>query len=243
MVAAVLNNIGCDTVDLVFRTNSGTVDDNNVPIFDERIVGKTNCCVTIAEGTSVSGAAGVVSATSGGADTIEGSLAIYTMKALLPVDDDTQIVGAAGDDALQYQGLLFELNRGGTVKYFSDGTPSHVRVFGSAEIPTGQNAEMVTIIPRNGRDDNGQPAADGTPVPVLAANVEPGNTTISYGITGELDTADFTVALPIDAVINDNDAMIVRGRYGIVRVTKSINRWVDRQVQVVLVYSFTGGKI
>lgn len=243
MVAAQLNIIGADTVNLLFRTNTGTVDDNNVPIYDVRTVAKTNCCVTIAAGTAVSEAAGVVSATSGGADTIEGSLAIYTMKALLPVDDDTSVVGAEGDDALVYQGLTYELNREGTIKYFSDGTPSHVRVFGTAEVPTGQNAEQVIIIPRNGRDDSGQPLPDGEPVTVLAANVEPGDTSFSYGITGELDVADFTVALPIDAAINDGDAMIVRGCYGIVRVSKAINRWVDRQVQVVLVYSYTGGSI
>lgn len=233
--------IGSDIADLVFRDATGAVDENDQPVYVDRHVSKENCCITIGDGTSVSQEAGEVSASSGGADTLEGSVSIYTMKALLPVDDDTTSLGSA--DAIQYQGNLYELNRGGTTKYFLDGSPSHVRVFGSAEVPTGQNAEQVTIIPRNGRDDSGQPRPDGTPVTVLAANVEAGDTSFSYGITGEFDVADFTVALPIDAQISDGDAMIVRGYYGVVRVSKSINRWVDRQVQVVLVYATTGGSI
>lgn len=233
--------VGTDVADLVFRDATGAVDQNQTPVYVDRHVSKPNCCITIGDGTAVSQQAGNVSASSGGADTIEGSVSIYTMKALLPVDADTQALGPA--DAIQYQGQTFELNRAGTTKYFLDGSPSHVRVFGSAEVPTGQNAEQVTIIPRNGRDDSGQPRPDGTPVTVLAANVEAGDTSFSYGISGEFDVADFTVALPIDAQISDGDAMIVRGYYGVVRVSKSINRWVDRQVQVVLVYSTTGGSI
>lgn len=250
MVAAVLNVIGSDTANLLFRTATGMVDDNGVPIFNARTVAKANCCITVGDGSAVGGEADRVNSGSGGADTVEGSIAIYAMKALLPVDADTVdptsgacLVNVSGVDAIQYQGLTFELNREGTVKYFSDGSPSHVRVFGTAEVPTGQNAEQVTIIPRNGRDDSGQPRADGTPVTVLAANVEAGDTSFNYSEAGELDIADFTVALPIDVAISDGDAMIVRGLYGIVRVSKSINRWVDRQVQVVQVYSTTGGAI
>lgn len=233
--------IGSDTAALLFRTPTGAVSNNSTPIYTTQQVTKDNCCITIGEGTAVSQQAGNVSASSGGADTIEGSVSIYTMQALLPVDADTTALTAT--DAIQYQGLVFELNRAAITQYFLDGSPSHVRLFGSCEVPTGQNSEQVTVIPRNGRDDNGQPRADGTPQVVLAANVEPGDTSFQYGITGELDQADFTVALPIDVPINDGDAMIVRGYYGVVRVSKSINRWVDRQVQIVLVYSTTGGSI
>jgi hypothetical protein len=231
--------IGADTVDLVIREATGTLDGAGMPVYTERVVSKSNCCVTVADGTSVTSGAGV-SSTSGGGDTEEGSIAVYTMKAALPVDDDTR--GLTGDDAIRFAGRTYELNRSADVKAQLDGQEDHVRVFGTAETVTGRSFEQVRVTPRGARDHTGQPTAGATPAfDVLALAVTPGNSTRRFGVMGDVDEVEFTVALPIEIPIKDNDGITVRGRFGLVRVRAEYNRWADRVVKVVTVESTTGG--
>lgn len=56
--------------------------------------------------------------------------------------------------------------------------------------------EQVTITPLGGQNTDGDPLPDGTPFP-LRGLVTPGNTTRRPGESGDLDTADFTVYLPL----------------------------------------------
>lgn len=236
MTADVL--IGADTVELVIRSATGTLDANGQPEYDERVVSKTNCCVTVAAGSSVVG--GGVSASSGAADTDEGSIAIHSMKAALPVDADTRAL--TGDDALRFGGRTYELNRAADVKVQFRGQEDHVRVYGVAETVTGRSFEQVRVHPRGARDLTGQPTPGALPAfYVLALAVNPGNSTRRFGISGDVDEVEFTVALPIETPIRDGDAITVRGRYGLVRVRSEFNRWADRLVKVVTVDSTTGG--
>lgn len=239
MVAPVLNVIGPDTVTLRLRALDGTFDDNNQANTTERVVTKTNCSVTVGDGSEVvTNAAGAADGL-GAADANDGSVEIFVAKVMLPVDDDTTAL--SGIDGIDFGGISYEVNRGATIKYTLGGDPDHVRVFATWQGFTARSAEQVIVTPRTGRDATGQPTTDGTPRPATAWCVTPGNTTQRYGITGDEDEADFTVALSIDDPIQDNDGMLVRGRYGLVRVASQFNRWPAQMARVCTVRIVTGG--
>jgi hypothetical protein len=239
MVAPVLNVIGPDTVDLVLCTLDGTFDDNNQANTTQQVVTKSNCSVTVTEGSSVVTYAAGASIGMGASDANDGSVEIYAIKVMLPVDDDTTALSAI--DQIVFDGITYQVNRGATIKYTLSGEPDHVRVFATYQAFTAISAELVIVTPRTGRDATGQPTPDGTPRPTTAWCVTPGNTTQRYGIVGDEDEADFTVALSIDDPIQDNDGMLVRGRYGLVRVASQFNRWPDQMARVCTVRTVTGG--
>lgn len=231
--------IGPDTVILRLRTLDGTFDENNQANTNERVVTKDNCAVTIADGLGVSTSAGGAGGGTGAADALDGSVEIFAIKVMLPVDDDTTALSAI--DGIDFNGISYEVNRGAVIKYTFRGDPDHVRIFATWQGFTARSAEQVVITPRTGRDDTGQPVADGTPRPATSWCVTPGNTTRRYGITGDEDEADFTVALAIDDPIQDNDGIMVRGRYGLVRVASQFNRWPAQMAKVCTVRIVTGG--
>lgn len=85
--------------------------------------------------------------------------------------------------------------------------------------------EQVTITPDIGSDAKGNPKPAGTPFTVPALEVAPGNTLLRYGVGGDLDSADFTVFLPLQirigspavrvrtaAACTENFTVLVRGR-------------------------------
>jgi hypothetical protein len=222
---AMPNIIGPHTVDLVFRDPAPGVDDNGQPNRVDRIVAKVNSNVTV---TSV----------------IErretGAVAVHEAKAALPVDSDTQALTAV--DAIRHDGRVYELTADATTEYRLAGPASHVRVFGSNEEPVAETREITTITPKFGRDDEGQPLPDGVPVDVFARGVDPGNTAKHYGVSGELDEADFTVAYDLDAPVKDGDIVTVRGRRGYARVQKHLEQWADRSQLIVTVSTRYGGR-
>lgn len=221
--------IGPDSVDLIKRTPTGGLDGQNTPANTETVIPKTNCSVQIADGW---GAA---------SDNPDGSISTYSAKAMLPVDDDTRAL--TPEDAIRFQEIVFELTQGPTVKTeLLTGDDDHVRVFGTAQVNTDRSKEQVRITPNLGRDSDGQPRGLGAAFNTMALAVTAGNTTEAFGIAGDTDTADFTVALPVEAPIVDNDLMTVRDRTGLVRVKKDLGRWQGRQLKIVTVHSVTGGQ-
>ncbi|CPR79254.1 hypothetical protein [Mycobacteroides abscessus] len=58
-------------------------------------------------------------------------------------------------------------------------------------------SEQVTIIPSGGHNGDGDALPDGAPLVLIAYEVAPGNTLLSYGIGGDLDSVDYTVFLPL----------------------------------------------
>lgn len=83
--------------------------------------------------------------------------------------------------------------------------------------------ELVTIRPDAGRDSDGDPLADGAPFDVRALEVAPGNTLRAPRTGGDLDSADFTVFLPLriragdtyvvtSTACTENFSIVVRGR-------------------------------
>jgi hypothetical protein len=224
--------IGPDTVTLIRRTATGGVDANNQLTYDETDVPKTNAAVTVATGFATG---------SQPTDTTEGSFDVYEMKAMLPVDPDTTAL--TGDDAISFAGIVYELNHGAIVKTDLKGNPDHVRITGSAEMINTRSMEQVTVTPAGGRDDTGQPVAQGTPFNVMAYAVTAGSTSRKFGVAGDVDEADYTVALPIDTPVKDGDLVTVRGRTGYARVVSDFQRWSDRQIKVVTVATTTGGHV
>lgn len=217
--------IGPDTVDLVIREAAPGVDGHGRPNRTERTVPKGNSCVTVTQtvekrddGTPVT---------------------VYMAKAALPVDSDTSALTVL--DAIAHDGRVYELNAGAIVKRTLRGNPDHVRVFGSHEAPIAETRELVTITPRFGRDDSGQPLPDGDAFDVFARAVEVGNTAARYGARSVVDEVDFTVTFDLDVPIKNGDAIDVRGRRGYVRVETDLEQWADRSQLCVYVRSTLGG--
>ena len=205
-----LNDLGPDTVDLVFRepvTGVGgapVLDTWGRPQRQERTVTRQRCSVQISDGTEeVAGA----------------TIAVLKMRALLPVDTDTEALTSA--DAIVYRGRRYELSMPGLRKEFLEGDPSHVRVAGvwAQDVSLG---ELVTVIPAGGRGDDGHFEPDGEPIDIIARAVFAGSSNAlplvasqsgnSISSAGELVTADYTVILDVDAPVGDGDWIIVRGR-------------------------------
>ena len=223
--------IGPDTVDLIFRDPGVGVDDHGRPLKVDRVVaGIGNASVTVATATEVMGIS---------ANRRNGMVIRYAMKAMLPFVPDA--LALRSDCALVHDGQTFELSASAIPKRTLRGTPDHVRVYGTAEVPTDERGEQVTITPLFGRDLSGQPRPPGEPIVVVARSVTPGNTTRTIGDDGELDTADFTVALDLDVPVKDGDRIALRGKVGYARVSVLLEEWADRSTKYVLVKSRTGG--
>lgn len=220
--------IGPDTVDLVIREAAAGVDAHGRPNRTERIVPKTNACLTV---TSVVETRDV------------GRVVVYSAKAALPVDVDTRTLTKT--DAIRGDGRTFDLTADALVKRTLRGTEDHVRVFGSLEEPIGAvdaTRELVTITPTFGRDLTGQPLPDGAPFDVMARGVKAGNTTATIAEDGTLEAADFTIAFDPDTAIKDGDRVSVRGRTGYARVSDVLQTSADASERLVLVRSRTGGR-
>jgi len=216
--------IGPDTVDLVFRDPVVGVDANGQPNRVDRLVPKGNSSVTI---TSV----------------IErretGAVQVHQATVALPVDADTSALTAV--DAIRHDGRVYELTGDADVKHRLVGPATHVRVFATHEEPVAETREQTVITPKFGRDDSGQPLPDGDPVTVFARGVDPGNTVKTYGVSGELDEAEFTIAYDLGTPVKDGDVITVRGRRGYARVRKHLEQWADRSQLIVTVSSKYGG--
>lgn len=78
-------------------------------------------------------------------------------------------------------------------------------------------SETVTITPAGGRDDDGNPIANGRPFEATAL-VEPGNTNVQFTGSGNVDTVDFTLYMRFGVNVNDGDLITVRGRDCLARV-------------------------
>lgn len=105
------------------------------------------------------------------------------------------------------------------------------------------SGETVTVTPQAGLDDDGDPIAGGGPVAVEAITVAPGNTTLSYNDQGDLDSAEFTVYLPLGSPVSDDDLITVRGKTCRARVQEWRDPWpgeVSLDGMVVLCKSVTG---
>lgn len=102
-------------------------------------------------------------------------------------------------------------------------------------------SESVTIIPQVDRDDNGDMVAAGSPYTLVAKAVAPGNTTLSYNTSGDVEDVDFTVYLPLGSVIKDDDVIMVRTKkcYARVQVWQSAYN-TGRGGVVVLAKAITG---
>jgi len=85
--------------------------------------------------------------------------------------------------------------------------------------------ESVTVTPRFGLDDDGNPIADGTPVVFEAFAVAPGNTTITHTDAGGVDNVAFTVFFLSAVAIKDDDLIEVREKSCNARVQLWENPW------------------
>jgi hypothetical protein len=101
------------------------------------------------------------------------------------------------------------------------------------------NTETVTITPTFGLDSDGNPVDAGDPVQAQAL-VAPGNTAFQYGATSDTDTTDFTLYLPIDTEVKDDDLIEVRGRTCTARVREWHSMRTTRAKLEVLCRSTTG---
>lgn len=220
--------LGRDTVVLIFRDpvldggGHQTYDPiTGRPAYTDRPVPKTGAKFTI---TSI---------------TENGSVVVYSAKCALQPDADAQAL--TSKDAVEHDSKVFELSGDARVKRtLIDGVEHHVRVICTREETVGSIAELVTVTPRGGQDDNGARIPDGAPVDVVAVAVDVGNTAERYGAEGTLDEADFTVVLEVGSGVRDGDWITVRGRRCVARVRRVFSQHVDRNRDVVLA-RFRGG--
>lgn len=99
--------------------------------------------------------------------------------------------------------------------------------------------ETVTITPTQGKNTDGDPLPAGDPFDVLGL-VAPGNTSYRFNDQGELDSAAFTVYLPIGTAIKDDDRITVRDRVCVARVREWHSMRTTRANLEVLCLSVTG---
>ena len=222
--------LGPDTVTLIFRDpvldihDAPTYDANGRPVYVDRPVEKTGAKFTI---TSVTETNGVP------------PMAIYAAKCALPVDADARAL--AKKDAIEHDDKVYEMSGDARVKRtLIDGIEHHVRAFCTREERAGA-AELVRITPRGGQDDDGARLPDGAPFDVEALAVDAGNTAERYGVEGTVDEADFTVVLALGSGVRDGDWIRIRGRDCIARIQREFSQHADRNVDVVLARSRTGG--
>jgi hypothetical protein len=101
-------------------------------------------------------------------------------------------------------------------------------------------SETVTVTPRSDRDDDGNPVANGSPVTLSARAIAPGNTTVRYTESGNVDNVAFTVFLRLGAAVKDGDLIKVRNQTCVARVQEWRSPWSNRGGVVVLAESVTG---
>ena len=103
--------------------------------------------------------------------------------------------------------------------------------------------EQVTVTPLAGLNSDGDPIPGGTPVVLNAIFVAPGNTSLRLTESGDVDSAEFTVYLPIDAPIHDDDLITVRDKPCFARVREWRDPWPGESLNSleVLCKSVTGG--
>lgn len=228
MTLPALTDLGPDTVELVKR--DPVVDAGGNPVLDqwgrpqrvERTITRERCSVQINDGT----------------EEINGTvIAVLRLRAMLPVDDDTE--GLVPADAVRYRGRLYELVMPGVRHEFLSGAPSHVRIAGSwaQDVSLG---EQVIVIPAGKRDDDGNFTPDGQPIPLIAKAVVPLSASRSKGI--DLNpSADFTVVLDVDAPISDGDWLIVRGQECVATLSREESQWAGRRALNVFAQYRAGG--
>jgi hypothetical protein len=100
--------------------------------------------------------------------------------------------------------------------------------------------EIVTVTPRFEKDDDGNPVADGTPFNLDAFGVAPGNSTITYTNSGDVDNVAFTVFFRQAVNIKDGDLILVRGKSCNARIQLWENPYHTHGGFVVLAQSTTG---
>lgn len=100
--------------------------------------------------------------------------------------------------------------------------------------------ETVTVTARFPRDDDGNPVANGTPTPLEAFAIAPGNTAVTYTDAGNIDDVAFTVFFQAAVAIKDGDLIEVRGKSCNARVQDWVNPYATHGGFVVLAQSITG---
>lgn len=220
-------DIGPDTVVLVFRDAASGYDAENQANVTERLVTKTGCLFEYdkrpAEDLDESGSASTV----------------RRPTCRLPVDSDSQALKTT--DAIRFDGNTYEMQGPAVIRYSMDAGPDHVYADLESLFNVPGQGEEVTIIPHGGRDDDGNALPAGTPFVVTAFNVNPGATSAKFEPGGEVSTAVFTIILPPDTAISDDDWVIVRGRTGRARVQKVLGQYADRNRLIVTVDTVYGG--
>lgn len=219
-------DIGPDTVTLVFRDPATGYDAHDRPNTTERLVTKTGCAFQFdARPTEEMGESGVVAQ-------------IRRPTCRLPVDTDTRALKPT--DAIRFGGITFEMQGPAVVRESMDAGPDHVYCDVEDLYDTGRG-EKVTITPNAGRDDSGNVIGGGPPFDVIAFDVTPGNTLAKFGPSGEVSEAAFTIVLPVDTPLRDDDWITVRGKTGRARVQLQLPQYVGRERLVVLVDTKSGG--
>lgn len=234
MNADLIADIGPDTVTLVFRDPAAGVDRFGRPNVTERLVVKGPGATPPTPGNAF-----LFDKRPTEERDAEGSVAdIRRAGARLYPDADTLALKAT--DAIIAGGLKYELSGPAVPEADLDGRVDHVHIQCERIYSSGRG-EDVTITPAGHRDDDGHVAPDGVPFVVTAYLVTPGNTTAKYGASGELVEADFTVVLPIDTPLADDDWVTVRGKPGRARIQTNLPQFADYQRLVVLVNTKAGG--
>lgn len=233
-----LTDLGPDTVELTIRTP--VLDNDGRPVLDahrrptraERTVPKARCSVRVNDGTEELAGA---------------TVAVLRLRALLPVDDDTTALQST--DAVRFNDRLYELTMPGVRHDWLGGDASHVRITGiwSQDVSLG---EQVVVIPAGARNDHGDYADDGNPIPLIARAVLTGTQTLRFGqggpqqipVTGgSMLARDYTVILDVDAPISDGDWIVVRGDECRALIGEQQTKWVERRQLVVHAQYRRGG--
>lgn len=102
--------------------------------------------------------------------------------------------------------------------------------------------ETVTVTPTFGYDDYGDPKPDGTPFPLTAKFIAPGNTLREFGVGGDSEHAEFTVFLELTdrGKVKDDDRIEVRDKDCFARVQDWVSPRTGRGVVAILATSRTG---
>jgi hypothetical protein len=218
-------DIGPDTVVLVFRDPATGFDAHGRPNVTERLVTKTGCAFQFdkrpAEDLDESGTVAMV----------------RRPTCRMPIDADTTALDTTA--AIRFGGRTYEMQGPSVVIGSFDG-PDHVFV-DLEDIYDAGRGEKVTITPNPGRDDDGAVVPGGPPFDVVAFDVTAGNTMAKFGQSGEVSEAAFTIVLPVDTNLHDDDWITVRGKTGRARIQVVLPQYVGRERMVVLVDTKSGG--
>lgn len=227
-------DIGPDTVTLVFRDPAAGFDSLGRPNVTERTIDKGPLASPPTPGCAFQFDKRPTEETDE-----SGSVAMIRRPTCrLPIDADATALKAT--DAIRFNGTTYEMQGPAIIRESLDAGPDHVYVDLEDLYDTG-NGERVTITPNAGRDDDGNVIAGAPAFDVVAYDVQPGNTVAKFGPGGEVSEAAFTVVLPLDTQIRDDDWMTVRGKTGRARVQLHLTQYSGRSRKVVLVDTMSGG--